>query len=135
MKKVLISGAVAGFILFIVSIVSLYLTVLILPNLALEYYSPAFKSTSLGKILYFIHPFIVSFALAWFWDRFKGQLGKSFWIKDLEFGVIYSLVATLPCMWIIYSAMAVTFEQVLTWFVYGFIQAVIAGVVFARLNP
>ena len=135
MKKVLISGAIAGIILFLVSIVSLYVTIFLLPNLALQYYNPAFKSTSSGSIMYFIHPFIISFALAWFWDRFKGQLGKSFWIKDLEFGIIYSLVAVLPGMWLIYSAMSVSFEQVLTWFAYGFVQAVIAGVVFARFNP
>jgi len=135
MKKILISGIVVGIILFIFSILSLYLTIYLLPSLALEYYNPAFKSNESGDILYFIHPFIVSFALAWFWDRFKSQLGKSFWVKDLEFGIIYSVVATLPSMWIIYSAMSVSLEQVFTWFFYGFIQAVIAGVVFARLNP
>jgi len=135
MKKVLISGIVAGIILFVVSILSLYLTIYFLPDLALQYYNPAFKSNETGNILYFIHPFIISFALAWFWDRFKGQLGKSFWVKDLEFGIIYCVVATLPNMWLIYSAMSVTLEQVITWFIYGFIQAVIAGVVFARLNP
>ena len=135
MRKVIISGIVAGIILFVVSVLSLYLTIYLLPSLALEYYNPAFKSNSIGNVLYFIHPFIIAFALAWFWDRFKDQLGKSFWVKDLEFGIIYSVVATLPSMWIIYSAMSVTLEQVATWFIYGFIQSVIAGIVFNRLNP
>jgi len=135
MKKILISGLVAGVILLLFSIAVLYLTIFLLPNLALQYYNPAFKSDNGSATLYFIHPFILSFALAWFWDRFKNQFGKAIWLKDLEFGLVYSIVATLPSMWIIYSAMNVTLEQVVTWFIYGLLQAAVAGIVFAKINP
>ena len=135
MKKILLSGLIAGILLFVLAIAALYATLYLLPNLALEYYNPAFKSNETGYILYCAHPFILSFALAWFWDRFKSQFGKAVWLRDLEFGVVYSIVATLPGMWIIYSAMTVSLEQIATWVIYGFVQATVAGIVFAKVNP
>ena len=135
MKKVVISGSIAGLVLVALSFVALYATILLLPGVALEYYDAAFRTNGTGTILYYLHPFILSLALAWFWERFKGVFTGSFMMRGIEFGLVYLLVATLPAMWIIYSAMSVTLIIVLTWFVYGFIQAVIAGLIFERLNP
>lgn len=135
MKKVLLSGLVAAIILLIVAVAALYFTIYMLPSLALEYYEPAFRSTERGTIMYFLHPFILSFALAWFWDRFKGQFDKPRLLKELEFAMVYLVVATLPGMWMIYSAMSVSIEQVGTWLLYGFVQAFIAAAVFVRMNP
>jgi hypothetical protein len=74
MKKILISGLVSAIALLILSIFALYLTILLFPGIALEYYDPAFQSNSDRDILYYIHPIILGFALAWFWERFKGML-------------------------------------------------------------
>jgi hypothetical protein len=38
-------------------------------------------------------------------------------------------------MWISFSALDITVVMVLSWFVYGLVQAIIAGVVFAKINP
>jgi hypothetical protein len=38
-------------------------------------------------------------------------------------------------MWISYSALDITLPIVLSWFLYGLVQAIIAGVVFAKVNP
>jgi hypothetical protein len=135
MKKIFISGSITGVVLVIFSIVALYATVWLMPNVALEYYDSAFRSNGTGAILYYLHPFILALALAWFWDRFKGVFTGNFVMRGIEFGLVYLIVATLPAMWIIYSAMSVTLTIVLTWFAYGFIQAVIAGLIFERLNP
>ncbi|MEP7127267.1 MAG: hypothetical protein ABI729_00305 [Chitinophagales bacterium] len=136
MKKVIISGLVAGIVMLVVSIAALYFTIMLFPNLALEYYNPAFRmNDESSSILYYIHPFLLGLALAWFWERFKGVLTGSFTMRGIEFGIIYSLIATLPAMLLIYSAMNVTFDLVLTWFLYGFIQSIIAGLVCEKLNP
>jgi hypothetical protein len=135
MKKILISGSLSGFILVLLSIVALYTTIWLLPNLALEYYDSAFRSDGRGAILYFFHPLILSLALAWFWERFKGVFKGNFLMRGIEFGLVYLIVATVPAMWIVYSAMSVTLTIALTWLVYGFIQAVIAGLIFERINP
>lgn len=135
MKKILISGTVSGSVLVLLSIAALYATILLLPDLALEYYDSAFRSDGRGAVLYYLHPFILSLALAWFWERFKGVFKGSFLLRGIEFGLVYLIVATVPALWIVYSAMSVTLTIALTWLFYGFIQALIAGLIFERLNP
>jgi hypothetical protein len=53
----------------------------------------------------------------------------------LEFGGVYALVATLPAMWITFSMLTITITMVASWVVYGLLQACIAGIIFARMNP
>lgn len=135
MKKVFISGIVAGIVLLVLSFAALYLTILFFPGLALEYYDPAFRMNDNLSALYYIHPFLLGLALAWFWERFKGVLTGGFTMRGIEFGIIYSLIATLPVMWLIYSAMNVTLDLVLTWFIYGLVQSIIAGLICEKMNP
>lgn len=100
MKKLLIKGIVAGAILLLFSYVALYLVVAFLPGLAEEYYNPIFDLEGEKTYLYFLHPFILSFALAWFWKRFKSLFHGPFWWRGMEMGLVYGLIATLPSMWI-----------------------------------
>lgn len=135
MKKIVISGLVAGVILLIFSALGLYITIWFLPGIASEYFSPAFDTQQDRIMIYYIHPFIVSMALSWFWARFKGVLTGSFLTRGIEFGLIYVLIATFPMMWLIYSAMDVSLAMVATWFVLALIQGLIAGLVFEKMNP
>jgi hypothetical protein len=135
MKKVLISGLVAGCILFILSYGGLFLAIRFLPVLFTEYNNPLFNSDGSRDVLFYLHAFIFSFALSWFWDRFKGLFKGHFIVRGLEFGLAYALTALLPVMWISFSALDVSIVMVSSWFLYGLIQAVVAGTVFARINP
>ena len=71
MKKIIIKGLVAGAILLLFSYLALHLVVRFLPDVAEQYYNPMFDMEGNKTYLYFLHPFILSFALAWFWSRFK----------------------------------------------------------------
>jgi len=135
MKKVLFAGLAAGVVLLILSVAGLYATVWLLPQLAMEYYGPAFDTQGDKVMIYYIHPFIISFALAWFWERFKGMLKGSFITRGIEFGLIYTMIATFPMMWLIYSALDVSLALVATWFVLALVQGIIAGLVFEKMNP
>ena len=135
MKKILISGLIAGTILFIVSYGGLYIGVQLFPALFMEYINPLFNSDGSRDVLFYMHAFIISFALAWFWDRFKGLFNGSFLLRGLEFGLVYALVALLPVMWITFSALDITVIMVSSWFLYGLLQSLIAGLVFAKINP
>jgi len=135
MKKILISGLIAGAILFVLSYGGLFLAVRFLPSLFVEYNNPLFNSAGSRDILFYMHAFIISFALSWFWDRFKGLFKGQFILRGLEFGLVYSIIALLPVMWISFSALDITVSMVVSWFVYGLVQAIIAGIVFARINP
>jgi len=135
MKKIIIPGLVAGLVILILSVLGLYLTIWLLPGVAMQYFDPAFNDQASRAMLYYIHPFIIAMALSWFWNRVKGILTGSFLSRGIEFGLIYVLVATLPTMWLLYSAITVSLEMTVTWFVFGLLQGIIAGLVFERMNP
>ena len=135
MKKIMIAGIAAGAILLVLSVLGLYGTIWFFPSLATQYFDPAFNTGEGRVMLYYIHPFVIGIALSWFWSRFKGSLTGSFLTKGIEFGVIYTLIATLPMMVLIYSAMSVSLVIVATWFVLALLQATVAGLVFEKMNP
>ena len=135
MKKVLISGLLAGVILFIVSYGGLFLTIKFIPEIFVMYNNPLFESDGSRDILFYMHAFIISLALSWFWERFKGLFKGPFLLRGMEFGLVYALVALLPVMWITFSSLDITAFMVISWFLYGLFQAVVAGIVFARINP
>lgn len=135
MKKILFSGLIAGIILFIISYGGLFLAVKFFPNLFVEYNNPLFNSDGSRDILFYLHAFIISIALSWFWERFKGIFQGNFLVKGLEFGFVYTIVSLVPVMWITFSAMDITVTMVSSWLVYGFVQAFIAGLIFSKTNP
>ncbi len=135
MKKIALSGLIAGLILFVVSYGGLYLAVRYFPTLFIEYNSPLFNSDGSRDIMFYMHPFIISFALSWFWDRCKGFFKGHLLFRGLEFGFAYALVALLPVMWITFSSLDITIAIVLSWFFYGLMQAILAGLIFAKINP
>lgn len=128
-------GLIAGTALLVVSYLSLYLLVKVFPAIASQYYDPMFSLEGDKAWMFFLHPYILSFALAWFWSRFKTIITGNYWIRGLKVGLVYSLIAILPGMWMIYSAFSVSLTMVLSWSIYGLAQAVIAGIISARLSP
>lgn len=135
MKKILVAGFAAGCILFVLSYGSLYLAVKYFPSLFTAYFNPLFNSDGSRDILFYLHAFVFSFALSWFWDRFKGLFKGYFLLRGIEFGLVYSVIALLPVMWISFSALDITVDMVTSWFFYGLAQATVAGIVFAKINP
>ena len=135
MKKILISGLITGCILFILSYGGLFLAIRFYPALFTEYNNPLFNSNGSRDVLFYMHAFIISFALSWFWDRFKGILKGTFLTRGIEFGLIYVGIATVPMLWLIYSAMNVSLPMVATWLLLALLQGTIAGLVFEKMNP
>lgn len=135
MKKILTTGLIAGCILFAISYGGLYLGIRFFPRLFVEYNNPLFNSDGSRDILFYMHAFIISLALSWFWDRFKVLFKGSFIMRGVEFGLVYSIIALLPVMWISFSSLDITLVMVLSWSLYGLAQAIIAGLVFAKVNP
>ncbi|WP_448697555.1 hypothetical protein ACFGVR_12715 [Mucilaginibacter sp. AW1-3] len=135
MKKIIKTGLIAGVILFVLSYGGLYVTVRFFPQMFVEYNNPLFKSDGSRDVIFYLHAFIISLALSWFWERFKTLFHGSFLWRGLEFGLVYAMVALLPVMWITFSSLDITFLTVASWFIYGLVQAIIAGIAFARLNP
>jgi hypothetical protein len=134
MNKIISSGLVAAVALLLLAFGSIKLLPVIMPAAAEEYYKPVFINDETRNLFYFVHPVVLAFALAWFWNRFKGLLTGNIFLKGLEMGFIYLIVATLPAMIIIFSAIDVSISTIVTWLIYGFIQGTVAGFVFARMH-
>lgn len=134
MKKILFSGLIAGLVLLIISVAGLYLLLWTLPDMAMEYFGPAFISKMQRNMLYYVHPFIIGTGLSWLWSRLQITLKGPALVKSLKFGMFYMAIATLPYMLLIYSAINVSLQVVLTWLVFGFIEAVIAALIFNKQN-
>ena len=134
MNKILSAGAIAAAVLLALAFLSIKVLPIVLPAVAEEYYKPVFVNDETRNLFYFVHPVILAFALSWFWNRFKGVLNGNWLLQALEMGFIYLIVATLPAMIIIYSAIDVSLLTIGTWLLYGFVQGAVAGVVFARMH-
>ncbi len=135
MKTVLICGAIAGAVLSVISYGGLFCAIRFFPQLFVEYNNPLFNSDGSRDMLFYAHAFIISMALSWFWERFKSLFHGHFIWRGIEFGLVYAFIALLPVMWISFSAMDITITMVSSWLLYGFVQAVAAGILFAKLNP
>jgi hypothetical protein len=135
MKKVVTTGILASIVLLALSYAVLFVTIRFFPHLIEEYYNPIFWPGNDRATLFFAHPFVLGFALAWFWNRAKSQFTGAWWRRGVELGLVYAVVATIPSMWITFSSIAVSATMVGTWFGYGMLQAIISGLIFARLNP
>lgn len=135
MKRVITSGLIAGAVLFIISYGGLYLSIKFFPQVFVEYNNPLFNSDSSRDIFFYSHAFIISLALSWFWERFKGLFKGPAIVRGLEFGSVYAVVGLLPVMWLTYSSLDITVVMVASWFIYGLFQSIIAGIIFAKTNP
>jgi len=136
MKKAASPILIAGFLVLLVSIALLYAIIYVLPNVMEEYYNPVFRSSSFTTDwLFYGHPFVLSLSLYWFWDRFKTFFSGSFVWRAFEIALAYGIIAMLPVLWLTFSAIDISFIMVGTWLVYGILQAFVAGLVFAKMNP
>jgi hypothetical protein len=134
MKKIFLSGLIAGTVLLILSIAGLYLLLWQMPDMAMEYFGPAFTSQMQRSILYYVHPFVIGIGLSWLWNRLKSELKGSTFVRSLKFGLSYLAIGTFPYMLLIYSAINVSLAVVATWLVFGFVEATIAAIIFNQQN-
>lgn len=134
MKKIISSGFVASIVLLVFAYLCLLVMPVLLPKVAEEYYNPAFVNDESRNLLYYVHPVFLAFGLAWFWNRFKLLLKGNALMQGIEMALIYVVIATIPSLLITYSAINVSLLTVGTWLLYGFFQALIAGIIFSRMH-
>ena len=135
MNKVFIAWLTSAITMVLLGLVMLYAGIYFFPQVADEYFSPVFRKAGETDWTFYVHPFILAIALKWFWERYKGILKGSVLLRAIEVASVYSVVALLPILWLTFSAIDVSFKMVITWFIYGLVQAFAAGIVFAKLNP
>mgnify|MGYP006203435459 CR=1 FL=1 len=134
MKKIISSGFVVSLVLLAFAYLCLLVMPILLPKVAEEYYSPAFVNDESRNLLYYVHPIVLAFGRAWFWNRFKSLLKGNALMQGIEMALIYVAIATIPSLLITFSAIDVSFLTIISCLVYGFFQALIAGIIFSRMH-
>jgi len=135
MKKDILPVLLAGVAVLVASLVLLYGSISLFPKIMEEYYNDVFRSSSFETDwLFYAHPFVLSAALKWFWERYKELVKGSALLRALKVGLVYGIVAMLPVLWLTFSAINISVVMVLTWLMYGIIQATVAGMVFAKTS-
>jgi hypothetical protein len=136
MKKAITATLASGVVLLLLSLALLYFVINVFPSQAEEYFSPVFRWSSAGTDwMFYAHPFVLSISLKWFWERYKDILPGGTFLKALEMAFVYGMVAMLPVLWLTFSAIDISPLMVLSWLGYGILQAFVAGLIFATLNP
>ena len=136
MRTTLLPVLIASISVLLISVAILYLGIFMFPSLMEEYYNATFRSSSFDTdILFYIHPFILCAGLKLFWDKFKGEANQSAFSRAFTVALSYGGVAMLPVLWLTFSAIDISMMMVVTWLVYGVLQAFIATLVFAKMTP
>lgn len=133
--KLVKNALIAGVALTVLGYLGILVMLKLFPSLFEDYYNPIFISTGSRNILFYLHGFILAFALAWVWHKTKSLFHGTALVRALEFGFMYTLTAFVPIFWITLSAMDLTFTMILSWIIYGAIQTIIAGFIFAKIDP
>ena len=123
-----------GVSIFILSFAFLFITFKVFPDFFETYLDPMYNAGGSRDLFFYMHPLILAGGLSILWFRFRKYLSGNVLFQGVEFGFIYGIVALGPIIWISYSALAVTELTVFSWWIYGTIQACIAGIVFAWLE-
>jgi hypothetical protein len=134
-NRVITAWLIAGIVMLLLGLAMLYAGIYFFPRIADEYFSPVFRRAGETDWTFYVHPFILAFALKWFWERYKGIFKGGVLLRAVEVALVYGIVALLPILWLTFSAIDVSVKMVVTWFIYGIVQSFAAGIVFAKLNP
>ncbi|MCJ7654138.1 MAG: hypothetical protein MUO97_02360 [Dehalococcoidia bacterium] len=134
MKRVILFGLLAGLAMLIVSVALGPLFNLIFTSLAAEYNNTNLFRPWSDPIMYLmlVEPFILGIILAWIFYFTKGLFKeKIVWKKGIYFGLCYWVI-TIPGMVMSYSSFPISLLMVMTWSVSILIQAIVAGLIYAR---
>ena len=137
MKKIVLPGLAAGLAMLAISLVLSMLWGKIFPGLQTEYANAnLFRPWSDPLMSFmFVQPLVMGFLLAWVWNKVKSSLktGSSL-NKGLKFGLAYWVV-TLPGLLMSYSCFPISGTMILSWMLSMFVQALIAGLIYGKMNP
>jgi hypothetical protein len=135
MNKKIVAILLGGIAILVTSLGLVYSAIALFPTIMEEYYNDIFRASSFETDwMFYIHPFVLSAALQWFWVRYKELFKGPNWIRALEVGLVYGMVAMLPVLWLTFSAINISVIMLLTWLAYGILQASVAGFVFTKLD-
>ncbi len=135
MKKILLSGLLAGVVMIIVALAIGQVLNFIVPSVEKEYHNQnLFRPWSDPLMsLMFVEPFILGIILAWIWSKVKDLIKhEAFWRRGVCFGFVYWVI-TIPGMIMSYSTFPISLIMTVSWSASIFVQAICAGLIFSKI--
>lgn len=131
-KKIVI----IGFANLLLGITINFLVQWFLPSIALEYQNESiFRPWSDPlMIIFFAYPFILAWASSYVWDLIEKKVIGASIKKALYFAKFYFIIATIPGMFISYTTFHISFLMIVIWSLTGFMEAFLAGILFANIK-
>lgn len=135
MKKVVISGLVAGALMLGVSLLLSLIISAIFPDSMAEYSnSDIFRQWGDPLMYYFfLHPFVMGVILSFIWLKVGGLINGEGLEKGLVYGFYVWIFFGVPGMLMTISSFQVSTFLVLTWTVSVLAQDMAAGVAISRM--
>ena len=132
-KKWLVSGFLGGIVFFVLSFIGQFIIQSFWPYNALEL--PGMRSIEDPVLLlFFLYPFVLSFAMALVFQAVFGSLKGNFEQKGRQFGVLCWLLASIPSAFVVFSSMNYPVGFHVENFIFSFAYLVAAGIVIARFS-
>ena len=137
MKKIIWPGILAAIVTFIVGMGLTFLYNAVFPAIKAEYENTGLFRSAQDPLMmvFFAYPLVLGIALSWLWDKTKSSFKGTTAQRGINFGIAYFIIATIPGMFITYTSFQVSLLMVLIWTLSGLINGMIAGSIFARMNP
>ncbi len=135
--KLFLYGVLAGVGIFIVSLAVSFLSQLLMPGITMEYTNQnVFRPWSDPVMsLYYLYPFVLGVILSFVWEKTKKLItDKNYFQRGLKFGLWYWVASSIAGMLITYSSFQVSLPLVLSWTTGGLFEAIVAGVILAKVN-
>jgi hypothetical protein len=136
MKKIILPGLAAGIGMLGMGFLMSFLLNTAFPELSIEYQNPnLFRPWSDPLMsLFYLHPFVLGIVLAFVWERIKGLFTGTMLSRGFLFGFMFWIAATVPGMFISYSSFPISLVMIASWTINGLVQALIAGLILAKMN-
>ncbi len=131
-KKIIIAGILAGIVILVVSSIVSYIVQLIQPYDVLQLGGMRSVDSPI-MMLFFLHPWVLSFAMAIVYNYVGSAFQGTFVQKGTRFGLLMWLVASIPPAFIVYTSMNYPTAFTVNSVVGSILYMLSAGIVIAKL--
>src|SRR3989338_311219 len=132
-KKLVLSGIAGGVVFYILSTIGVAIIQAFAPFSYLEL--PGMRQiTDPILLLFFLYPFVLSFAMAIVYQKFEPSLSGNFLEKGKKFGMMMWLVSSLPSAFIVYTSMNYPVGFTVENFFASFFYMIAVGITIAKLS-
>lgn len=136
MKKIILPGMAAGFLMLIASLVFGMITNIVFPGLQTEYSNTNLFRPWSDPLMYymFVHPLIMGIILSFVWFNVKVIIKEKDQIKKGALFGVYVWIFTIPGMLMSASTSPYSLLMLATWTISVLIQYEIAGILFSYMD-